>query len=188
MDKITLIERDAFSDMGLPHSAGGVTLAADQPGFMVSVAPFAGQDAAVSAALTAIAGCALAAIGTSCQGAEFDLWWVGQGQWMATGAGDQSAQVIDALQGLAAAVDQSDGWVGMRISGTTAGDVMARLCPLDVEMMPVGAVARSQFAHMMAIIRALDGGYQVLVMRSFLRTATHHTITAMDSLAAQAAL
>ena len=41
---------------------------------------------------------------------------------------------------------------------------------------------------MMAIIHVLENGFQVLVMRSFLKTAIEETKATLDRLAAEAAL
>lgn len=188
MDKFTLDVRDAFSGLGMPHAAGACAVRADQPASLFSVQPFAGQDGAVSAALEALGGAALPAARQSAKGKTFGMWWAGVGQWLAVGGDGAALQT--ALAGKAAVVDQSDGWVGFCLSGAGARDVLARLCPLDTDpsAMPPGHVARSQFAHMMAFIHVCDGGFQVLVMRSFLKTAIEDTKAAIDRLAAEAVL
>ncbi|MEX0969857.1 MAG: sarcosine oxidase subunit gamma family protein [Paracoccaceae bacterium] len=186
MDKITLTARDAFTGMGLPHAAGTASLHADTPPSLVAIAPFAGQESAVSAELKKLGGGALPAAGHSAPGKAMALWWSGHGQWLALGAELGTLQA--ALAGKAAVVDQSDGWGGFSITGSVARDVMGRLCPLDTHpgTMPTGHVARSQFAHMMAVIYVLEDGFQVLVMRSFLKTAIEDTKRAIDTLAAEA--
>jgi len=186
VDKLVLNPRDAFTDMGLPHAAGGVTLRADAPSAITSIAPYTGQGKAVSDALKPLGATALPKVGSSSKGKGLGLWWVGAGQWFALGG--TPADIMTALSGKAAAVDLSDGWVGFRIVGATARDVMARLCPLDTDpnVMPVGHVARTQFAHMMATVHVVEDGFQVLVMRSFLKTALEDTIRAIDTLAAEA--
>ena len=188
MDKITLTARDAFTGLGLPHAAGHASLRADTPASLLAIAPFAGQGAAVSDALKKLGGAALPGAGQSAKGKAMALWWGGHGQWLALGA--DIGALHAALAGKAAVVDQSDGWVGFAISGSAARDVLGRLCPLDTHAsaMPPGHVARSQYAHMMAIIPVLENGFQVLVMRSFLKTAIEETKATLDRLAAEAAL
>jgi len=186
VDTLVLEVRDAFTGLGLPHAAGGVTLVADTPSSITSIAPFAGQGKAVSDGLKPLGATALPKVGASTKGKGVGLWWVGAGQWMAMGG--KAADIMAALEGKAAVVDLSDGWVVFRISGAGARNVFARLCPLDSDpsVMPVGHVARSEYAHLMAIVHVVDDGFQVLVMRSFLKTAIESTIQAIDMLAAEA--
>jgi sarcosine oxidase gamma subunit len=61
------------------------------------------------------------------------------------------------------------------------------LCPLDLadRGFATDAAARTQFAHMMALVCRCPDGYEVMVMRSFGRSAVYHTQAAMQSVAAQ---
>ena len=57
----------------------------------------------------------------------------------------------------------------IHVSGPRAGDLMARMVPLDLRpaAFPEGAVATSALHHVGVTILARNGGYDVLVPRSF---------------------
>lgn len=118
------------------------------------------------------------ATGTHADGA----YWSGHRQWMLRDRAKPRAGRSLAV------VDQSGGWRVFTLSGATAGDVLARLCQVDLRdgAFPVGAVARAECAHLMSLIARVDAGYELWFMRSYARNAHHHITDAMKSLAAQA--
>lgn len=173
----------ATDGVGLPVTQGSVTLAARNLGPLATVAPFRGCHDAASTALAATTGQGLPEQGRAVSVPGVSVIWFAWGQWLV--AGHDPAALTNALQGSAAVTDQSDGWAVLSLAGRDAADVLARLCPLDAETIPVGTAARTELAHMMALVVRSDGGWTILVMRSFARSAVHHIAEAMCSVAAQ---
>lgn len=168
----------AFEGAGLPLAAGGTTLAALPEVARVSVAPFAGQREAVATAL----GTLLPEPGRAAGG----VLWAGLGLWLVEGR--QAGEVSRRLAGLAAVTDQSDGWAGLRLTGATAVDVLARLVPLDLAGFGPGSAARSLLHHVPLLILSVPAGFDLLVPRSYARTALGEIAQAMRAAAARAAL
>jgi sarcosine oxidase gamma subunit len=104
------------------------------------------------------------------------LVWTGRGQAFLLG-GDP-----DGLDD-AALTDQSDGWVGLSLTGPGAADVLARLVPLDLRAMT--GCARTVLGHMPLILIAITGGFEMLTFRSMAQTAWHEVETAMKMWAAR---
>lgn len=164
----------------LPISHGGVTLRELTPERITSVAPFKGKDKVVSTALAKAVGAGLSEIGRIVTGVSGRVLWTQQGQYF----------VLDAkLPKLKAAVtDQSDAWACVALEGNGAGEVLARLCPLNFGAMDEGDVARSTIGHMSAIIIRRSDGYDLMVFRAFAKALVHDVETIMRSVAAQSKL
>jgi sarcosine oxidase subunit gamma len=162
-----------------PAARGQATLALADLGTMTSIAPFPGQEAAVSAALTGL-GLTFPAPNAvvAAQGAR--IVWTGRAQAFLIGA-----EAPD-LAGLAATTDQSDGWVALSLTGTAAADVLARLVPLDLRAMAVGRAARSALGHMPLILWREEAGFILMTFRSMARTAWHEVLVAMEGVEARA--
>lgn len=180
MGKVTLEARGPFAPGDVPYTAGGVDLGVIAPGRITSVAPFAGQEKAVSAALERAVGLGLPGVGASAAKDGAEVLWFQPGQWLVLGA-------EIALEG-AALTDQSDGWVGVTLRGDGTTDLMARLCEPDVGSLGPGTVLRTDIRHAMALVVVRDGGYDLYFMRSFVRHIAHEIKGLMDSLAAQAGI
>ncbi len=90
----------------------------------------------------------------------------------------------------AALTDQSDGWAVLHIGGPAAADAMMRLVPLDLRTgaFPTGRAVRAPLNHMNAILLRTEVSFELWVFRSMARTAWHEVETAMQGLAARAAL
>ena len=180
-----LVAEGPFDGAGLPRSAGGATLAALPEVARVAVAPFAGKRAAVAEVLAARIGAGLPEPGR----AEGPVAWAGMGQWLVEGR--EAGEVADWLGGLAAATDQSDAWAGLRLAGDAAREVLARLVPLDLAPgpFPPGSAARSLLRHVPLLLIARDeGAFELLVPRSYARTAVADLARAMRFGAGRAAL
>lgn len=175
-----LIPRRPFDGPGLPRPAGAATLEATETVRRTAVAPFAGRAAAVEAAL----GAALPPPGASGGWPGGRILWIGLDLWLVEGDAPQS------LDGLAAASDQSDAWAGLRLTGAAAEAVLARLVPLDLDrdVFRPGAVARSLLRHVPLVLVAGSPGFELLVPRSYAGTAVAELATAMQAVAARAAL
>ena len=161
----------------LPVTHGSVTLRELALERMTSVAPFNGQQKAVSAALKTALGAGLPDTGRLLAGKTGDVIWAGQGLYFVTGArlGDMPAALSD----------QSDAWCAVALEGAGALDVMARACPLDLRAMDEGDTARSLLFHMNAVIIRRSDGFDLMVFRSMAKTLVHELATVMRSVAAQ---
>jgi len=169
--------------IGQPIEIGEAVLASDQPANILSVAPFKGQGMAVNDALKAVVKLTLPAVGKVTSKKHVRAMWAGQGQWFIVG--DITLETLaEALDTKAAVTDQSDAWVVLLLTGEDASEVMTRLCSLDLDALEQGQTARAEFAHMMSCITPVPGGFEIMIMRSFAKTATHHTREAMRNLAA----
>ena len=91
------------------------------------------------------------------------------------------------LQKHAALVDQSDGWILLRLTGADSENVLARLTPVDLRaaVFKRGHTARSLIKHVnVSITRMGANGFDLLVMRSFARSLADDVIEAMKTVAA----
>lgn len=158
-----------------------------QPANIVSVAPFKGQLETVNTALLAKVKLGLPAVGAVHIKKNIRVMWAGQGQWFVIG-NTHADTLAKVLFGKAAVTGQSDAWQILTLTGADALAVMSRLCPLDLAALKQGQTARTEFAHMMAAITPIENGFEVMVMRSFAKTAVRETREAMARVAAQRAL
>ena len=168
----------------LPLSIGVMSVTELMPGHITSIAPFAGQERAVSDLLEKALDLSLPGPGKTNGDDSARLIWMGRGQVFLIGS-----PAPEGLQGPAAITDQTDGWAVMRLSGAGATDALSRLCPLDlrVSSFRTGQTARTELAHMMALVTRVDDlTFDLMVMRSFARTAMHDLSLAMKIVAARA--
>lgn len=145
----------------LPLEIGDVTLTEVDITQAFSLAPFKGQEKAVSAVLpmpfpkpNRVSGDDPRAI------------WVGPGQALVIG--------MDPPDLPAAVVDQSDAWAVVQISGASVVDVLARLVPVDLRAMKPGHTARTLIAHMTgSVTKTAHDRFEIMVMRSMAGTLVH---------------
>lgn len=181
-----LAPRPALAGLHLPQIAGGVALAAAAEAPMLSIAPFRGRAAALAGPLGAAPPDPGRLVALD-DGSE--LIWAGLDLWLLRGPAATPA-LAERLADLAAVTDQSDGWTALALTGTGAAAVLARLAPLDLAAaaFPPGSAARTELRHMMCAILAREGGFELLVMRSFTETAAREIAHAMRAVAARTAL
>lgn len=173
---VELLETPAV--LGLPVTHGTLTLSLDTARVLTSLQPFAGQHGQVSELMKAHHGAALPCVGRMSGRAGNRVYWAGQGAYLLSGPADA------ALATCAAVVDQTDGWVCFTLSGARVEQALARLSPLDMRasVFKRGHVARTEVMHMMALIaRTGEDSFEIFVMRSFARTASHDLIGAMKT-------
>ncbi|MEM8630849.1 MAG: sarcosine oxidase subunit gamma family protein [Pseudomonadota bacterium] len=154
------------------------------PDSIFCIAPFAGSTAAVSEVLYEALQVSFPQPGESQASDAARILWSGRAQAFLFGAPPASA-----LAPHAAVTDITDGWSVLRLEGRAVRDVLARLTPLDLRpaQFGVGTTARSELGHMAALItRTADDTFDVMVMRSFARTAAHDLNEAMRALAGRA--
>lgn len=168
MPEVKLKAHSAAHDL-LPAPIGGMSLG-EETAPITSVAPFKGQEAAV----TTILG------GWPEPGAVVgNVLWSARGQAFVIGA-------CPDLTGLAAVTDQSDAWAYLVLEGAALTDVLARLCPLDLDTMAPGQTARSLLGHMNALYwRQSETRMALFVFRSMARTAVTELVHAMERVAAR---
>lgn len=156
----------------LPLEIGGVFVTESTTAQLTSIAPFAGQEAAVSKAL-----------GTSlpdCNRRNGTVTWFGHGTWMVAGQAS--------LEGLAAITDQSDAWAMVRIEGAEVEAVLARLVPVDLResVFAENHVAKTMLGHLsVTITRVAPQAFEIMVMRSMAQTLVHDLEVAMRGVAAR---
>ncbi len=103
-------------------------------------------------------------------GNSFSALWLGPSEWLILGlnGGERLGENLGGCRH--ALVPNGDGLQIIELSGERAADVLAKLCPLDLqggEMGP-GRCARSILAGItMTLWPGVDGGYRILVGRSF---------------------
>lgn len=173
-------------DLGLelPLERGRVRLSALPSVSITAIQPFPGQTAAVDAVLRPL-GLRFPVPGESVATAGARLVWAGRETAFLFGA-----PAPDGLRAHAACTDQSDGWAGLRLDGSDAEAVLARLVPIDLRagLFGVGACARTPLNHMQALIlRAADETFDLHVFRSMAATAVHDLADAMRAVAARQA-
>lgn len=173
----SLIARTPAEGM-LPVEIGAAALSERTPCAITWVSPFAGQAAAVSAALEEAIGAAFPAPNTTTEGDGARAIWVGPDQALVFGP-----QVSPPH---AAVADQSDGWAVFVLEGAAARDVLARLTPIDLRdaRFRQGHTARTLLGHMTASLTRLGAdSYEIVVFRSMARTAVHEISVAMKGVA-----
>ncbi len=183
MAELKLQKSAPFEGCDLPLILGSARLETVSMGAITAVMPFKGQAMSVAKAMKSVLGTRLPMVGKVTQAKDAELVWFGPGQWLIFS--DVSKQITEALQGLAAIVDQSDAWLMLNLSGKDAVAVMARLCPLDFDRLMVGQVARTEFCHISAMIIPDSDGYRIMLPRSYAVSVCENILVAMKSLAAQ---
>lgn len=166
-----------FDDPDLPLSLGECRLEALPMGRILSVAPYPGCEAAVADRLGGFP-----APGEVRASGAARLVWAGRELAFLFDPEDRQGE---GLEGLAAVTDQSDGWAGLRLSGTDAAEALARLVPLDLAAMPTGGSARSLLNHMPLLLIRTDAGFELWSFRSMAGTMLHEIGTAMRGVAAR---
>ncbi|MCG6904137.1 MAG: sarcosine oxidase subunit gamma [Rhodobacter sp.] len=175
-----LIAKSACDGL-LPVTIGSVTLSEFSPDAITSLAPFNGRAAAVSGALKSAIGAGFPAANRCTGKAGARVAWSGIGQALVIGPRVE----IDG----AAMTDQTDAWACLALDGARAGEVLARLCPLDLRdsQFKTGHAARSLLGHMTGLfLRTGARRFELLVFRSMAQTAVHELTGAMTSVDAQA--
>ncbi|MEM0937830.1 MAG: sarcosine oxidase subunit gamma [Pseudomonadota bacterium] len=145
------------------------------------LAPYPEQAAAMGAAL----GQALPAPGTSLSTPGGAIRWMGREQALFIG------RPPNGLAAFGAVTDVSDVYARLSLGGrAAAAEVLARLVPMDLRprQFAEGRTARTLLGHMAVHLTAMEDAVEILVMRSFARSAFHEIEEAMRSVAGRAAL
>lgn len=168
----------------LPVTAGDVTLSEVAAGWITALAPFRGQEAALSTALKAAHGMGFPEAGRAVGKAGSRCVWTGRGQAFLIGPAPDAA-----LAAHAAVTDQSDAWAVVALEGVGAEAVLARLVPVDLRasVFKRGHTVRTLCGHMtVSITRVGAEAFQIMAFRSMARTLAHELGHAMELVAARA--
>jgi len=141
------------------------------PRCMVSLAALQG------AALDAALGLALPATPRRVTQDGITYLWSGPNAWLAMSANDVSETLRKAAGPAAALTEQSDGISLLRVSGTPARAVLAKLVGIDLDPGVFGpeSVALTMAAHIGVRIWRENDGYILACFRSFV-AALHHAL------------
>ncbi|AAV95027.1 sarcosine oxidase, gamma subunit family [Ruegeria pomeroyi DSS-3] len=167
----------------VPLSVGAMTVSEVDLGAMTSLSPRKGQGAALAQALRAAHGLDWPGAGRVTTAGDARAIWFGHDSVLLTGAAPDAA-----LAGPGVLVDQSDAWTVVRLEGTGAEAVLARLVPVDLRApgFGPGATARCRIGHMAgSVTRLEDGGFLLMVFRSMAQTLLHDLKSAMEAVAAR---
>lgn len=165
----------------LPTEIGSVTCTEIVFDAITSLAPIPGAEAAVSDILKAQIGAPFPAPGRTTGKAHARAVWAGRGQVFVLGPR------VAAIPGVAM-TDQTDAWACAALEGAGAGDVLARLTPIDLRpgVFKRGHAARTLLGHMNAVVmRTGADRYGLMVFRSMARTFAHDVTLAMEAVAAR---
>lgn len=156
-----------------PFEAAEALLDVPALGPVAAILPWPGRVEAVDAALKA-RGLGFPAPGQSLEVADTRILWAGREAAFLIGTAPP--ELADA-----AVIDLTDGWGGLTLNGPGAVAVLARLVPIDLRAgaFPEGAVARTLLGHVQVLIQRRGGGFELLVMRSYIQTAHHEIAGAM---------
>lgn len=181
----SLIAKTPLDGTG-PVQIGAFGLAEVSPGPITSIAPFRDAAKRLAAALQAAHGLGFPEPNRISTNGAARLVWTGRDQAFLLGVAPAAS-----LAAHAALTDQSDAWAMLRLGGTGAEAVLARLVPLDLRrgVFAIGHTGRSLLQHVPAVVlRTGPEVFEIMVMRSFGTTARHELQTAMQGVAARHAV
>lgn len=162
---------------------GGIVLTEAEIGEAWSVAPFRGKAPSVDAALRKACGLGLPPPNTALVSGNMRALWSGRGRTLVIGAALPAA-----IRRNAAVTAQGDGLAALLVAGPSAGNVLARLVPVDLRPVPFppGTTARTFVGHMAAQVTCLGPDlYEIMVMRSMGHTLVHEVRAAATMVAAR---
>lgn len=167
----------------LPLEIGHAALHEEDLGALTALAPYRGRRGALAEALKAAHGLALPGPNRAAGKAGLRAIWFGRAHVLLAGPAPDTR-----LAEHAALTDQSDAWAAVRLEGTAAEQVLARLLPLDLRAARFGRghTARSQLMHMgVSITRIGERAFLILAFRSMAASLVHDLKTAMEGVAAR---
>jgi sarcosine oxidase subunit gamma len=162
---------------GLRRRFDGIEIAEPPQMGLVSLAPPQGGEAALEAALGEAYGLDLPEVGRSHEvggvrllGVQRDQFWL---IWPHE-TPDALAEARARLGEAAYMTDQSDAWAMLRLFGSRAPLALERICMLDLEALPDGAVARTLMEHLgIILLREGREAFLLLSARSSARSFLH---------------
>ncbi|WP_068118835.1 sarcosine oxidase subunit gamma [Tropicimonas marinistellae] len=152
---------------------------------LTSVAGVSGTD--VEQRLADVLGARPPGPGGFVQTGNLGCFWMGARLWMVFGSrgtcDDLTERLETAMQGAAAVVEQSDGWVGLDVTGQGVSGAFERLVCFDIHEMRAGEVQRSVIEHVGCIVFCLapDRHMRVLAPRSYARALRRTLVTCLKA-------
>ena len=148
---------------------------------MASFAAAKGKKDELAAAIKAAYGADLPKGSGRVEGNGIAFVWAGPDQWLAIAerkdGRDLETELKAALSGIASVVDQSDGRVVVRISGSDARAILAKGIPVDLDARAFkpGNVAITHASHIGVILWQIDDKptYEVALFRSYVDSFAH---------------
>ena len=131
---------------------------------------------------------------TLAQGSDRTVFWMGPNEWLIhctmEEAGDLLAKLRDALDGIHhAAVDVSDYYTVLELSGPDAAALLSRGCPMDLhatEFVP-GSCAQTRFGHASILLhRTGETEFRIQVRWSYTEYVWDYIASAVAGLTAPA--
>lgn len=168
-----------------PCDIGQVCLSVAPTQSLHWIAPWPGSEADVTASLQAEIGAGFPGPGQVFETKGALLCWAGRGAAFLMGASPPAAASRHG-----AVIDVSDGWIGLRLAGADAAQVMARVCPVDLrqELFSGPCALRTEIAHVAALVIAGRAEIEMWVMRSFATTVYLELRHAAGAVAARRSL
>ncbi len=170
-------------DNRLPVTIGACKITELAPEYITSITPRKSQINNTYTDLNAALGLKYPAPNRSTGKASDRLVWMGHDT--AFLIGDKPDKTLTKL---ASVVDQSDGWVIIRLTGQECENVLARLIPIDLRPLHFkrAHTARTELKHMtVSVTRIGPTTFDIMGMRSFARTLADDLIDAMRGIAAR---
>ncbi len=146
---------------------------------IVSIATPLGGGDALASAVQAAWGCALPAPRgtTTTSDGSITLMFSTPDQTLAILPGVEGLAVNDIAAKLGDAgyyTEQTDNWVGLRVSGAKVISAIERICPLDMALMPVGGAERTVMEHLgVFIMREAEDRFLLLSGSSSAKSFLH---------------
>lgn len=142
---------------------------------MVEVAAWDGDGNKIAKAVKAALGLALPteAHGAVLEG-EHSALWLGPNRWLILSAEDCGRELHQALDGIAAVIDQSHSRTAVEISGSSVTALLSKGCSLDFHpaAFPAGRCKATHFAHLSILIQRLsEDSFRLYLPRSFSASA-----------------
>lgn len=164
---------------GYSLDLGDVSVAEVTDVAIVSVATPLNGDDALASAVQAAWGCGLPAPRGTSSSSDGSVTLI-------FSTPDQTLAILPAVDGLAVTgvaatlgdtgyyTEQTDNWVGLRVSGAKAIAALERICPLDLATMPVGGAERTVMEHLgVFIMREAEDRFLLLSGSSSAKSFLH---------------
>lgn len=161
--------RSALASVAAASAQSDGLALAEHPGARLYHLEGACEGAPLAALLASLEIPALPALGRSGGTSEARMLAIGPDAFLLV---TQSPTATDLTQAFTAAVDLSDGWTRLRVTGAHAPDLLATGCALDLHprAFPPGACAVAGLAGMRTVVwRSADDRFDLLVGRSYAR-------------------
>ena len=169
--------RSALGEHARPGTPGadaevGVTLREQRPSsiLQINAAP---DGHAFESALSAWHLTASPTPGRACTGADLALLWIGPGQWLAISESRAASELVGSLRGAladtdATVTDLSHARTVVAVEGRAAREVLAKGCPVDVDVLAADDCVTSLLGHLTVTVHCRDAdAFSVYVFRSF---------------------